>query len=357
MKIIHAIILLFLTTCSFAEPNIVIDGTILEKIKISVKPALHSSRLLHTNASRSIQFLKIKLSDQAKNSLRNKAKNILSHANQAILMGNNLPSKIELGMNKVPVLDQGEHGTCVTFAVSAAYDAVIGRGDYISQLCHLQLGNYLADNGYAVSGWSGSLGRFALAQLDAFGIISKNDEKTYGCGDLNEYPISGEDPTSSISLEAFHKISHKTGNIVSWSPIIDVIQSISNEQEGGVALDKVKKSLAQGDRVILGMMLFNDERGVAGANGSYHANNDTWILSNGLPMDFDNVAGHEMVITGYDNNAQIKDNQGNVHQGLLTLRNSWGSSAGDGGNFYMSYDYFKLLAIEAQRITKVDLTI
>lgn len=42
---------------------------------------------------------------------------------------------VELGMNSVPVLDQGSYGTCVTFATTAAMDAVLGLGDYISQQC------------------------------------------------------------------------------------------------------------------------------------------------------------------------------------------------------------------------------
>jgi C1A family cysteine protease len=57
-----------------------------------------------------------------------------------------------------------------------------------------------------------------------------------------------------------------------------------------------------------------------------------------------------MIITGYDNNATAIDTQGRVHKGLLTLRNSWGNKVGDQGDFYMSYDYFKALALEVQRI-------
>ncbi|MGF2339111.1 C1 family peptidase, partial [Acinetobacter baumannii] len=60
--------------------------------------------------------------------------------------------------------------------------------------------------------------------------------------------------------------------------------------------------------------------------------------------------GHEMIITGYDDNAIAVDDNGREHKGLFTLRNSWGEQFGDKGNFYMSYDYFKVLTIEAQRI-------
>ena len=57
-----------------------------------------------------------------------------------------------------------------------------------------------------------------------------------------------------------------------------------------------------------------------------------------------------MIITGYDNDAITVDDEGQKHQGLLTLRSSWGKDAGDQGNFYMSYDYFRVFVLEAQQI-------
>jgi C1A family cysteine protease len=57
-----------------------------------------------------------------------------------------------------------------------------------------------------------------------------------------------------------------------------------------------------------------------------------------------------MIITGYDDEAIAIDKLGHQHKGLFTLRNSWGSSVADKGNFYMSYDYFKTLAMEAYKI-------
>ena len=57
-----------------------------------------------------------------------------------------------------------------------------------------------------------------------------------------------------------------------------------------------------------------------------------------------------MIITGFNDYATATDKDGRVHRGLLTLRNSWGNKVGNEGDFYMSYDYFKLLTIEVQRI-------
>ena len=80
--------------------------------------------------------------------------------------------KIQLGMNGVPVLDQGIHGSCVTFAVTAALDAAIKKGDYISQLCLLQLGNYIEQEEGEPSGWNGLWNREAFARIDKYGIVN-----------------------------------------------------------------------------------------------------------------------------------------------------------------------------------------
>ena len=108
----------------------------------------------------------------------------------------------------MPVLNQGMHGSCVTFATTAAIDASIGDGDYVSQLCSLQLGNYLERYGYGVSGWDGSWARFVLSQIESFGFVSKEYEASTGCGGLTEYPTYDEDtPGTYTSLEEYSQAS------------------------------------------------------------------------------------------------------------------------------------------------------
>lgn len=85
--------------------------------------------------------------------------------------------------------------------------------------------------------------------------------------------------------------------------------------------------------------------------GHYKVDNDTFTLSNEilnylLLNKIDILGGHEMVIYGYDDNAcytykdNLLDKKFQRNCGLLLLRNSWGSDAGDHGNYYMSYNYF-----------------
>jgi hypothetical protein len=118
-------------------------------------------------------------------------------------------------------------------------------------------------------------------------------------------------------------------------------------------INEIKAALNEKDRVTFAVLLLDFDLGTMGAVGTHNAQFDTWVLTPEIARDiYSNplFGGHEMVITGYDDDAVATDAKGRQHKGLFTLRNSWGEQYGDKGNFYMSYDYFKVLVIEAQRI-------
>jgi C1A family cysteine protease len=95
----------------------------------------------------------------------------------------------------------------------------------------------------------------------------------------------------------------------------------------------------------------------AGACGQYHAVNDTWALSDEIINDPDpELGGHEMIITGYDDNAVVVDKAGTKHQGVLTLRNSWGSDVADHGEYYMTYDFYKHFVMDAHKLMMITFT-
>ncbi|USQ13173.1 C1 family peptidase [Legionella lytica] len=265
-----------------------------------------------------------------------------------------MPEQKQLGMNGVPVLDQGYFGTCVTFANTAAIDAILGKGDYISQLCLLQLGNYKYS--YTASGWAGSLNRSILSRLEDHGFVSKETQRTVGCGDLNEYP-GNEDatPTSAISFDSYHKISEGLlDNKIYSAPILDAYKvMLTNEVDTQELISEIKQAINREQRVTMISLLPAIDLGIAGAVGTHHETNDTWVLSTTIERElyqYPFMAGHSMIITGYDDNATAVDDLGRVHMGLFTLRNSWGDQVGDKGDFYMSYDYFKVLGFEANQI-------
>ena len=357
MKLLHSIaITVLLSTSAYAQQDIELNGT-------TVYPVVKTSRnLFQSNgASKYIRLLNMELSQNAWSKLTKPA-NILSETNPIATETLNLPTQVQLGMNQLPVLDQGSYGTCVTFANTAAIDAVLNRGDYISQLCQLELGQYLENNtnGSFLSGWSGSMGPMVLTQMDHFGFVTKHIEQTIGCAGLSKYPTDGNIPQNEVDLPGYKKISTSLTNEtfnVGWSSLMDFNQAFDNETDRNKLLTAVKESLHHGDRLTFGVLLFSPQMGMAGAVGKHAVSNDTWIITpaiDGMINIHDVHGGHEMIITGYDDNAIATDDNGQLYKGLLTLRNSWGKYAGDAGNFYMSYDYFTRLTVEVQRIRRLD---
>jgi hypothetical protein len=352
-----ALSILLANGCIYAG-QITVNGTKNEPLKIEN----NNKHQFHNGSSysqRTIKLLNVNLSADLKANLKEHANKMtvgsLNNASHYMLKASK--PAVQLGMNGVPVLNQGQHGTCATFANTAAVDAVLNKGDYVSQLCQLELGNYLEENGYFPSGWDGSFGPIVLNQMAMFGVVNKDVEKQQGCGGLNAYPMTGADPHSQMTPDSYHNYSEGLANqLFSWSPILDINNVMFNEYQSEVTLSQVKEALSKGDRVTFGVLLFDFEQGTMGAIGTHKTRNDTWVLTPELMNDLQNdpeFGGHEMIITGYDDNAVVKDAKGRQYKGLLTLRNSWGTSPGNKGDFYMSYDYFKMLAIEAQRIRKL----
>ena len=269
--------------------------------------------------------------------------------------------RFDQGMNGVPVLDQGRHGSCVTFATTAAVDALIGKGDYISQLCNLELGSYLESRSYNPSGWDGSIGSYVYNQMLQFGIINKDAQKNQTCAGVNEYPADDEENRGTpMSLDDYKQMSESLTENMYWEPLLTFQQRMhwtaaTQDKNAQTMLDTVKKTLAtkvdgQYERVTFATFIPVAYCSV-GACGKYHAANDTWAYTNAMKHDSNpEMGGHEMVITGFDDKAIAVDNEGKKHKGLLTLRNSWGTEAGDKGNYYMSYDFFKIFVMEVQKI-------
>jgi C1A family cysteine protease len=225
----------------------------------------------------------------------------------------------------------------------------MSKNDYISQLCSLQLGSYLEKHGYGISGWDGSYAISVINQIEQFGVVNKKKQKSVGCGGLTQYPTnSSHNPNSFMEPEQYRAISESVfGKVVNWS---DVFQ----KNDPVKTLDEVKQALNSGDRLVFAVLLPRTDLGLVGAVGKHNTwiYKDSWVLTPEILKGIDNVeAAHEMIITGYDDNAVAVDNKRLKHKGLLTLRNSWGSSVGDYGEFYMSYDYFKLLAYDVQRFS------
>lgn len=343
-------VLMFLLIChGVLAQDIQVLGSLNQTVEIPNHHLFRSTR----STLKQITVLQVELSENALQRLGHRVDNALS--DEVII---NTPNKTQLGMANVPVLDQGRHGACVVFAAMGAVDAVLEKGDYLSELCLLQLGRYIEKNSYSPSGWEGSTGENVLNQMRMFGLVSKSQELANGCGGLTTYPLNDEgEPGTEMSPEQYHQLSEPMRvDTVGWSVLLDIYHVFLDKIDMKTVLHQVKHSINGGDRITFGILLPDVNQGVVGAVGRHHVDYDSWILTPQIAKDMKTqkiTAAHEMIITGYDDKAVAVDEEGHSYKGLLTLRNSWGTNIGDKGDFYMSYDYFKALALEAIRIRHV----
>tara|TARA_R110000868_G_scaffold73915_2_gene213880 strand:- start:440 stop:1540 length:1101 start_codon:yes stop_codon:yes gene_type:complete len=361
MNIQKVVILIFCFACtSVFAGNMSIEGTIKKTISLdSNKSNAHG--ILSNKDIKQISLLKIKLSSEYKDSLKSKMK-VLKENNKFAesakdIENSFLSSKVDLGMNETPVLDQGNHGSCATFAVTGALDAIAYQDDHISQLCLLQLGQYLSENSNFESGWEGDFLNNVLSKIKYFGTIGKEHEK-FGCGGLTSYP-STQINKGSMNLEDYRQKSENIFEIknIKAKNIINVLESDYKDlPPQKVLLEKLKKELDNSNRIILGLLLANELKTDV-SNGKFNYQLDSWVVSDELADKILSdtmetiLGGHAMVIIGYDDSAIAVDEKGKKHKGLFKLRNSWGSKAGDKGDYYVSYDYLAIFIIEAYSIT------
>lgn len=341
-----------LTLCltANATPSVTPDGA--ELIKVPSK----QSQFANT-PPKQVGVMKFKLNHDAKQALanridRNQRRSFHLHENDK-----KLPSKIDLGMNHTPVLDQGQHGSCVTFATTGAIDAAMGQGDYVSQLCLLELGRTLEEKSFYPSGWNGSLGEFVLNEIAEFGIVPKSHQLEHGCAGVKEYPL--EDFTNEgnpMTLDEYHSAARNGfGYDFLWSPVLTIGDAFLNNFDGQVTVDKVKQSLVKGHRVAFASLLDIYELW-HGGNGYYKNSTgfpDAWMMTPEIEEHLkagEVDAGHEIVIYGYDDDAVIKGLDGRTQKGAFLIRNSWGKEAGHEGNYVMTYDHFKMMVMEAHQI-------
>jgi hypothetical protein len=269
--------------------------------------------------------------------------------------GTALPIKKTLGMNNVPVFDQGMHGACVTFAATAILDAALNKGNYISQLCNLELTETLYPaTSMGPHGWEGSTDHIIMDQIKKYGIITNQYQDTYGCAGVFKYPAYERSNWGNpMPASEFVKHSEPVMSTLTATSIMNNNNAFSVRTDPEVAFAKVKEALAKGHRVLIAYLVDQQVHRV-GALGRYRVMNDSWIMSADIKkhiLRHEIEAGHAVVLTGYDDTKEIKnDKDHSTHKGIFIIRNSWGKFAGNRGEYYMSYDYFKMMADEAIEI-------
>ena len=238
------------------------------------------------------------------------------------------PGAVDLGMSGVPVLDQGQYGTCVTFATTAALDALYNVGDRIDQQCSLALNKALGRDYWNGAYYSSEI----IDPLRTYGVVKKN-----GC--TTRYPS----PYTTVSPSTYSRLKDTTFNVASARYVY----------YGNITQQNVKTALKAGHRVTIGFMMADrysaydpDKSNINGFDmyiGGRYTSGGLWACYQPSKSYSYNcgygTSGHEVIIIGYDD-----------AQKLFKIRNSWSTRVGDSGDYYMSYEFFDAMVTDGTEI-------
>jgi len=228
-------------------------------------------------------------------------------------------TSVDLGMANVPVLDQGQFGTCVTFSSTAALDARISGGDFISQQCSLALDQALGDNYWEGADYPSQI----IDPLKAYGVVSK-DKCPEQYGDDSELVNPSDYKLLADAAESAE------------------VEQVTYIYSAKADLNAVKAALKSGHRVLMAFSLNGDDQlAVQGFNVKVDGVQDVgglWACKQRSSANYcqNSNAGHEVLVIGYDDTQQ-----------LLKIRNSWNVQVGDDGDYYMTYTYFNTMAVDS----------
>ncbi|NPV90050.1 MAG: hypothetical protein HPY50_04650 [Firmicutes bacterium] len=215
---------------------------------------------------------------------------IFSHIYGAV---GRLPTRVSLRERCPPVRDQGEYGTCAAFAaegVKGVQEALNypGAGYDFSPLFVYAAAKRLD----GIPEQEGTYPRTIMKVLKDHGVCSE-EQFPYS---LMAWPRLPEAPAAAA--EAAKKF--RIGAYASTS-----------------ALSEVKHALSRGEPVLAGLIICENFRDDVGPDGMVSLPRGTIL------------GGHAVAVVGYDDQRQA-----------LEVRNSWGTSWGDGGYGWVPYDYF-----------------
>lgn len=216
-----------------------------------------------------------------------------------------LPEKVDLRSDCSPVGNQGNFGSCTSFATIKGLQEYLlkKQGKFVAQApaylwyqAKRQTGSKGQDSGVPTE--------FAVKMLDAYGSVPESDFPYLDAAKQQDEKAREEflnrTPSSDLTKEG------KTNRLIHGYKIVTKMSAI-------------RKSLSEGMPVVVAMRVYSS-MGKVGSDG---------LLP--MPSDKDEFqGGHAVLAVGYDNAKKV-----------LIIRNSWGSQWADGGYFYMPYEYVK----------------
>lgn len=242
-----------------------------------------------------------------------------------------LPSSVDLSTKFPPIGDQGEYGTCVTWAVGYNLKTALNGIDNqwsVSQLAQAANQTSPKDLFYAVpssqkgSNCNGTQFEAAMDQLISRGGASMSIAPYSNLGNCSQTPPSDwNQDAANNKLVNYRKIADKSN-------------------AASMTVENFKAYLAESRPIAIGARL---------GDRFMRWNSDAVIDYDTYQNPGMQHAYHAMVLAGY-----------NDSKGAFKLMNTWGSSWGNQGTIWIDYDFFVnsfcVAAFVAQNKTDVNIT-
>ncbi|MCX6149090.1 MAG: T9SS type A sorting domain-containing protein [Ignavibacteriales bacterium] len=211
-----------------------------------------------------------------------------------------LSSSVDNSDHLPPVGNQGQQGSCVAWAIGYYYKTY---QEWQEHGWSITVPNHIFSPSFIYNHING--GRDGGSYFsDALKLLTDN-----GCATIADFPYQNYTalPSESVYLDA---IKYRS---------LDAYYIPINNTTG---IEQVKQHLANGDIAVLGIIIYGNFDNIKNYNNTYCVNEK---MGN-------NRGGHALAIVGYDDNKVTADGTG-----AFRLVNSWGTSWGDNGFCWMSY--------------------